>query len=445
VNPSLLIVDDEPTIRVAIRRYMEASGFKVDEAASCEEARVAAGRQRFAAAVLDYRLPDGTGVELMPDLRRLDPDLPIVLLSAHATVEVAVAAVKDGASHVLIKPVELGALLQVLRREIENAQARRQKAARGTRSASIDPFFGQSAAIRELEDRAKRVLDSDRPVLLMGETGTGKGVLAEWLHQHGTRRDEPLVDINCASLPRELLESELFGHGKGAFTGAVGAKVGLFEVADRGTLFLDEIGDMDLAVQPRLLKVLEGGRFRRLGEVEERDADVRLITATHVDLEGHVREKKFRSDLFFRISILPLQVPPLRQRPEDIPLLARRILERLGSELGRHDLELTPEALVALTRYAWPGNVRELKNRLERAALLGSRGRLTAADLTPSTAVPALDDESLLTMLELEKRHLQRALDRSRGDVEAAARQLGLSRSSLYSKIQRYGLRSSKS
>jgi len=285
------------------------------------------------------------------------------------------------------------------------------------------------------------VAASDSPVLILGETGVGKSVLARWLHARSQRVDAAFVDLNCASLSRELLETELFGHEKGAFTGATGAKQGLLEVAHGGTLFLDEIGDVDPAVQPKLLTVLEEGRFRRLGDVRDREVDVRLVAATHQDLAAAVREKRFRGDLFFRISALPLAVPPLRERAEDIPVLARALLARIAADLGRGELSLSEEAHDALRAYSWPGNTRELRNVLERAAILGRGQVLEARDVRfPAPFEAPGTDDSRLTLEEVERRHIARVLDEEGGHVERAARRLGVPRSSLYERIRRLGI-----
>src|SRR5688500_8304362 len=377
----VLVVDDEPGVRFGLREFLEAKGFDVDEAATCVAAEAMFKSRRPDVAILDYSLPDGNALDLLPRLRALDATVPQVILTGHGSIDLAVRAVKEGAEHFLTKPVELPALLVILRRLLD-AQRHRQRHAAGVRreaTGRIDPFALPSAAIRALAEDAERVARSESPVLVLGETGVGKGVLARWLHDHGPRAEEAFVDLNCASLSRELLESELFGHEKGAFTGAVAAKEGLLEVAHRGTLFLDEIGDVDAAVQPKLLKVLEEGRFRRLGDVRDREVDVRLIAATHQDLAVAVREKRFRSDLYFRISALPLLIPPLRERPEDIAVLARALLDRIGFEVGRTDLSLSEDAVAALQAYSWPGNTRELRNVLERAVILGQGQVLGAA------------------------------------------------------------------
>jgi DNA-binding NtrC family response regulator len=335
-----------------------------------------------------------------------------------------------------------------LQRLLEHRRNRLRQLIGKSRQAreDVDPFRGTSMAIRQLADQAKRVLAAESPILVQGETGTGKGVLAKWLHNHGPRAEEAFVDLNCAGLSRDLLETELFGHERGAFTGATASKSGLLEVAHRGSVFLDEIGDMDPQVQPKLLKVLEEKRFRRLGDVRDRYVDIRLIAATHQELTLLVQEKRFRSDLYFRISTIPLAVPPLRERVEDIPLLAQYLLERLATDLGRGDVRLAPDAERALQVYPWQGNIRELRNVLERALLLSGRSVLGRQDLrfdAPLAAELAADDAHL-TLLELERRHIERILRAEHGQVEQAARKLGIPRSSLYQKIKQYGIVVSK-
>jgi DNA-binding NtrC family response regulator len=307
----------------------------------------------------------------------------------------------------------------------------------------VDPFLGESAAIRALADQARRVTNSPSPIMLQGETGSGKGVLARWLHANGPRSEEPFVDLNCAGLSKELLESELFGHERGAYTGAVAAKPGLLEVAHRGVAFLDEIGDLDLQLQPKLLKALEDKRFRRLGEVRDRQVDVQLIVASHHDLGALVREARFRSDLYFRISAIPLRVPPLRERREDIPMLARGLLEAFGAELGRREVRLAEGAEQALQKYSWPGNVRELRNVLERAVLMSGRQEIRASDVqfdSSAATPPATGSDTGLTLAELEKRHIEAVLAETGGRVPEAARRLGVARSTLYDKLKRLGL-----
>jgi DNA-binding NtrC family response regulator len=448
-HDTILVVDDEAGIRLALRSFLGAHGFEVLDAANCEEAAKVLQRVRPDAAILDYMLPDGDALELMPRIRETDPDIPMILLTGHGSIDLAVRAVKQGAENFITKPVELPALLIVVRRAIDNQRARRRELAGRADPGrqAIDPFLGESAAIRSLAEQARKLAASDRPVLVLGETGTGKGVLARWLHDASARSSSGFVDLNCAGLSRELLESELFGHAKGAFTGADSRKLGLLEVVHRGTLFLDEIGDIDLAVQPKLLKVIEDMRFRRLGEVRDLLVDVRFIAATHQDLAELVSQKLFRADLYFRISALPLRVPALRERPEDIPALAERLLQRVAAELGRGAVELSSPALAALQEYAWPGNIRELRNVLERALLLTGSRRLAPQDLIferslrPQAA--ALADSGDLSLAELERRQIAKVLAEEAGNVPRAAERLGIPRSTLYQRIKTYGLKPS--
>ena len=463
-NKKILVVDDEPAVRFGLREYLGAHGFEVIEAQSCSEARERFARIQPDVALIDYRLDDGNAVELMAELRELDSGVPMLVLTGHGSIDLAVEAIKQGAEHFLTKPIELPALLVVLRRVLETRRLHRRQRANSVREQrdEIDPFLGESEAIRTLAEQAGRVRDAELPLLIQGETGTGKSLLAAWLHRHGPRADEAFVDINCAGLVADLLETELFGHQKGAFTGANAAKTGLLEVADRGTVFLDEIGDVDATIQPKLLKVLEERRFRRLGEVRDRQVDIRLIAATHQDLRSLVDQGRFRSDLYFRISTIPLRMPALRERREDIPILAAALLRRIAADTGRPDLSLSPAALGAMQRYRWPGNIRELRNVLERAVLFSDGRRLEVGSMqfdSPGQQARSADDRDggsneagnegcddgrdaddlTLTLEAVQRRHIERVMRDEGGRVEAAARRLGMPRSSLYQKLKLYG------
>ncbi|HEX5766250.1 MAG TPA: sigma-54 dependent transcriptional regulator [Woeseiaceae bacterium] len=443
----ILVIDDEPAVRFGLREYLETQGYEVHEAGSCQQALEVFLSTSPDAAVIDYKLQDGDALTLLPRLREIDATVPLIVLTAHGSIDLAVQAIKEGAEQFLTKPIELPAFQVILRRLLDARRAHRAHLVGSARErrAAIDPFLGTSAAIRELEIHARKVLDAESPILICGETGTGKGVVAAWLHRHGPRSREAFVDLNCAGLTREFLESELFGHEKGAFTGAVTRKQGLLEIAHGGTVFLDEIGDVDSQVQPKLLKVLEEKRFRRLGDVRERFVDTRLIAATHADLDALMRDGRFRSDLYFRISAIPLVVPPLRERDADVVILAKALIGQLAADLGRTAPAFTAAAEKALLAYRWPGNVRELRNVLERALLLGSGDAIDEKDLRFGTAhaMPAQDD-SMLTLEELERRHIERALDATKGKVADAARRLGIPRSTLYQKLKDYGLKPSR-
>jgi DNA-binding NtrC family response regulator len=307
-------------------------------------------------------------------------------------------------------------------------------------SEAIDPFLGASPAIVRLRKMAARITSSQSPVLIEGETGSGKGVLARWIHQNGPRARRPFLDLNCAGLSRELLESELFGHQRGAFTSATSAKQGLLEVADGGTVFLDEIGDMDLQVQSKLLKVLEERVFRRLGDVRDRAVDMRLISATHRELHQLVHEQRFRGDLYFRVNIVRLKIPPLRQRVEDIDPLSKHVLRSIARQRGYQPIGLSAAAMKMLRAYAWPGNIRELRNVLERALLLAETDVLDAEHLQFESRAPAVEFAVQYpgTLKQMERAYIRHVLEAESGSVERAARRLGIPRSSLYNKMRRF-------
>jgi len=333
---------------------------------------------------------------------------------------------------------------------VENQRNRRKEVANATRDQprrALDLFLGLSPAIRKMEEQAQRAAGAESPILIQGETGTGKSELARWLHRHSSRASEAMLELNCGGFTREFLETELFGHEKGAFTGAVAAKVGLLEAAHRGTVFLDEIGDMDIQIQPKLLKALEEKRFRRLGEVHDRKVDFRLIAATHQNLEALVQERLFRADLFYRVSAIQLVVPPLVERVEDIPALAQNLMNRLTDEWGRDPVAFSKSALLLLQRHSWPGNIRELRNVLERALLGASTSCIDGADLdfasSPRT-MGAPKSASHLTLREVEQNHIATILLEEGGHVERTAKRLNIPRSTLYQKIKAYGLESSR-
>jgi DNA-binding NtrC family response regulator len=440
----ILVLDDEPQFLATVRSFLEGRGFEVVTATSCRQAEEVYGRAKPDAAVLDYSLPDGNALEILPRLRAVDPSIPIILMTGHASIDLAVQAVKMGAEHFLTKPVDLPTLAVMLERSLENQRNRRKQALDYSRRSreGINPFLGSSAAMRELAEVSARVASAESPILIQGETGTGKSVLARWIHEHSSRAKEAFVDLNCGGLTRDFLETELFGHEKGAFTGAVQTKPGLLEIAHKGTLFLDEIGDVDIQVQPKILKVLEEKQFRRLGDVRDRRVDIRLLAATHQNLSHLMRDKRFRSDLFFRISTIPLAVPPLRERIEDIPTLANHLLGRLSGELGFGMVEITPEAMRRLQSYSWPGNIRELRNVLERAVLLSGNRVISEKNLHfDESEWPELKPDNLdKTLEEMERDYIRQILQAEEGRVEAAAKKLGIPRSTLYAKLKQYKL-----
>ncbi len=378
----ILLVEDDVIVRQFLRLFLDQR-YEVAEAASCAEAECLLRTCRIDAAVIDYRLPDGDALTLLDLLSELYSALPAVVLTAHGSIELAVEAMRRGAEHFLTKPAEPEALAVIIDRCLTAGRRRRRRRAYDTvhRRQRPNPFAGNSTVIQGLEKMAREVCTGHGSVLLRGETGCGKGLLARWLHDHGPRVDEPFVGLNCAGLKPELLESELFGYKPGAFTEAAEVRPGLLEVADRGTLFIDEIGDMDLNSQAKLLKVLEEQTFRRLGGVRDRRVDVRLIAASHHDLDALVKAEKFRADLYFRIDVLRLEIPPLRRRRKDIPTIIYQLLSMLSRNIGCSGRGIAPEAVEILARHSWPGNIRELRNVLERAVLLADGKTLHPADL----------------------------------------------------------------
>lgn len=438
----VLVVDDEVGVRSLLRSFLQAKGYDVAEAGNSRCAQELALAFGPDIALVDYALPDATALDLLQRLKHLQPGIPVIILTGHASVELAVRAIKQGAQNFLPKPVHLGSLALTLQEAIEEKENSIHAGCKDHDHLQIpNPFLGSSLLVQELAEQAHKVAQSRSPILIQGATGTGKGVLARWLHNNSLRRNEPFVDLNCAGLSRDFLETELFGHEKGAFTGAVTAKPGLLEIANKGTIFLDEIGDMDPQVQPKLLKVLEERRFRRLGGVRDLWVDVRFIAATHENLGRLVQEGRFRADLYFRINTICLPLPPLARRQEDIPLLANRILAMLSYVMQLPQTSLTPEALKLLQEYSWPGNVRQLRNVLERSLVLGA-GRCIGAQhlsLEEDMALSA-DDPTSMTLTDLERLHIARVLTEERGRVRMAANRLGIGRSSLYKKIKDYGI-----
>ena len=441
----VLVVDDETQFLSTVSSFLAAQGCEVLSCETRAEAELLWRTSRPDVVVLDYNLPDGNALDLIVRLRPFDPSVPIIVLTAEASIDLAVQAVKLGAEQFLTKPIELATLHVVIQRSLENRRNRQKQLAERSRQLreTIDPFLGRSVVIRRLAEICAKVVVADSPILIHGETGTGKGVLAHWFHEHSARSSEPFVDLNCGGLSRELLESELFGYEKGAFTGAVQSKPGLLEIAHKGTVFLDEIGDVDLPLQPRLLKVLEEKQFRRLGDLRDRRVDVRLIAATHQDIVDLIHQHRFRSDLYFRINTIPLTTPALRERVEDIPILAEYFLKRLPRDLGTGgEVELTEGTLRALQSYSWPGNIREFRNVLERAVLLSDSTVLRERDLhfdLPAEPVPS-GGNPIRTLEQMEMDYIKQVLTIEGGRVEAAAKRLGIPRSSLYSKIKQYGI-----
>ena len=456
-NPSpaqgcVLIIDDEAEIRESLQTLLEFEGYEVVAAANGTEGLSKLGDRPFDLVLLDLALPDRNGIELLPEIRAIDPQISVIMITAYGTVEDAVRAMQSGAANFLQKPWDNEKLLAdvrsvVARRraEEENIQLKRALKQR----YNFENIVGKSEVMLKIFDLVAQVAPSRSTVLLQGESGSGKELIAKALHLNSPRRDRPFVPVNTGSMPADLLESTLFGHVKGAFTSAISSKRGLFEIADRGTLFLDEIGTMGVDTQAKILRVLQDRKFMHLGGVHEIQVDVRIVAATNVDLRQLVREGKFREDLFYRLNVISIDLPPLRQRKEDIPLLVEFFLRRYSEENQRSPRRLNTEALRSLLNYGWPGNVRELENVIERAVVLSS-GPEIGPDLLPDqlagrgTSLPLLEnhrDASLFDVMEECERHIiTEMLEKCAWNQTEAADRFHIPLSTLNQKIKRLSI-----
>jgi DNA-binding NtrC family response regulator len=434
--PVLLVEDDEASL-FGYEKYLGKHGYPIRTATSLAEAKKIVATDAIDAIILDLHLPDGNALEWLPELKQNYPNVPVIVITGLIDIPTAVKATKYGAENFLTKPVEMEDLKLFLERCLDVEALRRHNIVQQRISKKPEPYFGTSPAIMQLLDHAKVAADCDSVILLQGETGTGKGILARWIHDHGERATEAFVELNCSSLKGDLLRSELFGHVKGSFTSAIKDKEGLLEIADKGTLFLDEIGDMDTEVQAQLLKTIEERSFRRIGENIVRHSDFRLICATNRDLLGDTETGRFRKDLYYRICVFPIRLPPVRERTKDLPGLAEYLL----SSFGYSHFPLSSDILDIFSHYSWPGNVRELRNMIERAMLL-SRGQplqpchFIGLEIS-SAAVPTGEEiENLDACLSA---HVQRILNKYDGDKNKASKALGISLSSLYRKLGNQG------
>ncbi len=443
----ILVVDDEETMTESLAAWLREDGYSVDTASSGLEAIERARAREYAIYFVDLKMPGGIdGIETMMEIRKFQPGASVIVITAYATVDTAITAMKEGAQEYIVKPCHpqeisllVARIIRVKNLERENAVLRRKL----TRQYRFHDLVSKSARMAEVFELVRGVASQRSTVLIAGESGTGKELVARAIHFSGERGQRPFVAVSCAALAETLLESELFGHEKGAFTGAVGQRKGKFELADGGTIFLDEIGDISPKLQVDLLRVLQERRFFRVGGSSEIQVDVRVIAATHHDLAADVHEGRFRDDLYYRLNVINVRLPPLRERREDVPLLAQEFLDRLSHELGREVGGISDEALRLLMDHDWPGNVRELENAVERALVTCKAGVLTAEDFGflfpgPATGRPGLGLPAGLTLQEVEKRYITATLQRTQGNVKAAAEALGIDRSTLYEKIKRY-------
>lgn len=450
---TLLLIDDEPRLRQVLARVLELEGYTVAQAPDAARglAWLAEHAGEVAVVLCDVMLPDAHGVDLLPRLKAAAPQAEVVLLTAHGTVPDSVRAMKAGAFDFLTKGDSDDQLLVVVERAVEKARLQQRVAALERRVGQQYGFaslIGTSPALQAVRQLAERVAPTDSTVLLQGETGSGKELFAQAIHQASGRRSRPFVAVNCSAFPRDLLESELFGYRKGAFTGALADKKGLLDEAHGGTLFLDEVGELAPEAQAKLLRVLETQTFTRLGDTKPTQVDLRLVAATNRDLKQEAASGQFRPDLYYRLSVFTIQVLPLRARPADIAALAQHFLGVFAAKLRKRLPGLTPDCLRCLAAYAWPGNVRELKNVLERAAILATDNQpLSPDDLPPefqldvsSASGQPLTDPANRSLRAVERRHIRQVLTDTGGNKTEAARQLGIGLTTLYRKVQEYGL-----
>ena len=448
----ILIVDDEAPIRQSVSDILEDEGYQPLEAPDGETALETIASTLPDLVLLDIWLPGMDGLEVLKVMRQEWPFIPVVVMSGHGTIETAVKATKLGAHDFIEKPLSYEQLILTVENALKFKELQDRNVLLEEKTGGERELIGEGPAMRRLKEQIRLIAPTDAWVLIQGENGTGKELVAQTIHRMSRRADKPLVEVNCAAIPEELIESELFGHEKGAFTGATSMKRGKFDLANGGTLFLDEIGDMSLKTQAKILRIIQEQRFERVGGSRTIEVDVRILAATNKDLEEEIRQGRFREDLYFRLNVIPVVVPPLRERPEDIPLLAAHFLEGYCARMGRPPKVLTPEAVEALQGYPWPGNVRELKNLMERLVILCQGDTITPDDLPPSIrggegakaqsqgrqdGAPWLECPNFKEAKALfERAYLERKLREFGGNVKRTAEAIGIAPRHLHRKIK---------
>ncbi len=453
MSATILIIEDDALMRQSLEQLLTLAGHEVLSAGSGREGIAIFESRRCSLVISDVRLPDANGIDILKQLREADEDVLVIILTAFPAVQAAVAAIRAGAYDYIVKPFDSDELKFVIDRALATRQLQSEVMRlrhENTRRAESRRLVGTSAVMVRVRELIARVASTNVPVMILGESGTGKELIADAIHNSSLRRSQALVKINCSAIPAELLESELFGYEKGAFTGAHRGKAGLLELADGGTLFLDEVAEMIPALQPKLLRVLEGQPFRRVGGTKDIYVDVRFVSATNRDLRTSVASGTFRQDLFYRLGVFVIDVPPLRDRPEDILLIAQTFLENLRKETGKAASGLPREAQELLVRYPWPGNVRELRNVLERALILADSDLLLPEHFPPelrahaNTSAPAVErpagGEATEALDTVERVHIMKILEAVHGNKTEAARRLGIARSTLKEKLKHFGL-----
>ena len=444
-HEEILVVDDEKNIRAALEGILKDEGYRVRVGGSGEELLRQVQQGTPDLIILDVWLPGMDGLQALTELRRAHEDLPVIMISGHSTIETAVKATKLGAYDFIEKPLSLEKTVLAVRNALDHQRLEQENRALRQTLAQRYEIVGESPAIRALREQIQSAAPSHGRVLIRGESGTGKELIARAIHRQSLRADKPFVEVNCAAIPDELIESELFGHERGAFTGATTKRRGKFEMGDGGTIFLDEVGDMSLKTQAKVLRVLQEQTFERVGGTETMSVDVRVIAASNKSLEEEIQKGNFREDLFYRLNVIPFEVPPLRERKEDISLLASHFLRLFSQEYGKREKHLSPSAMTLLVLYPWPGNVRELRNVIERLVIMVAQEVIQDVDLAPSLRArpgsePGLDwDGTLREARErFERQYISRWLAECQWNITRAAERMGIERSNLHRKMKAY-------
>ncbi|RMH65948.1 MAG: sigma-54-dependent Fis family transcriptional regulator [Bacteroidetes bacterium] len=451
---TVLVVDDEPSIRRTLREILEYEGYEVDDAEDGPEALARLREGRYDLVLLDIKMPGQDGLEVLQILSEEMPELPVVMISGHGTIETAVEATRLGAFDFIEKPPDLNRLLLTVRNALDRGQLavenrRMKQTIVEQHQGDLTPILGESPAIQRIKETIERVAPTEARVLITGEPGTGKELVARWIHHLSARRDGPIVEVNCAAIPGELIESELFGHEKGSFTGATKQRIGKFEQASGGTLFLDEIGDMSLSAQAKVLRALQENRIQRVGGDRSIPVDVRVLAATNKNLLDQIAENEFREDLYHRLSVILIHVPPLRERRDDIPIITRFFAERLARRNGLPPKPFSADALARLQQYDWRGNVRELHNVVERLLILSDGEEITARDVERYVQPGAAASNPILSLLDqydafsdfrdkAEELFILHKLEQFDWNISRTAEAIGIQRSHLYNKMNKY-------
>ena len=449
LKEKILVVDDDSGMRDTLEAVLTADGYKVTTASNGKEAIDTLGGSKFDITLLDLKMPDCKGTELLPKIKELDPDNIVIMMTAYGTIKTAVEAVKLGAYDFITKPFELEEVRMIIQKALDMKQLSGENAKLReilSENVVLKGVVGNSPEMIKVFETIKKVVNYDVTVLITGESGTGKELIAHAVHHNSSRRDMPFIKLNCAALPETLLESELFGYEKGAFTGAATSKPGRFELAKGGTIFLDEICDTSPAMQAKLLRVLQEKEFERVGGTKTTKADVRIVTATNKDIKKEVDEGNFRSDLYFRLNVVNVHLPPLRDRKEDIPELVHFIIKELNEQFDKNFASVSPEVMNALLKYQWPGNIRELRNVLEKSVLLGDGNEITLKhlpdemkDISPSAEQSPAPGGT--TLEEMERVQIYNALQKNNWNQTKAAELLGIHRNTLREKIKKFDIR----